>query len=277
MISIAPFEDRHLPEVGRFLHRHHDPTRSAEGWAALFQYPWGRSKPNNGFLLYDDERLAGVIGGIYSEQSIRGKVERFCNITSWAVEEPYRGHSNRLLMTLLAQKDCHFTNFSPMEVVEKTLRFLNFKVLDTHYTVIANLPTAPAGVTGNLDGWAGRLPEDAARTYRDHQAAPNLIHVVLHEGSRYCYVALLRDVVKGLPSGLVMHASDRELFEKRLRSLGAYLLLRYGMATMKVDGRLLTSRHTLSSSRPLGVPKYFKSATLAGADISNLYSERVLL
>ena len=55
---------------------------------------------------------------------IRDPPERFCNITSWCVLQPYRSHSLRLAMALVSQPGYHFTDLSPTQLVAGTLRFL---------------------------------------------------------------------------------------------------------------------------------------------------------
>src|SRR5258708_5991145 len=135
MLTFEPIQDNDLPSIGEFLNRHHDATRSPESWAALFRYPWEGGKPNNGFQLRDKGTLTGVVGAIYSRQTIRGESHLFCNITSWAVMESHRSHSTRLLHTCLAQPGLHVTNYSPMPGVESILKFLKFTVLDDSYYV----------------------------------------------------------------------------------------------------------------------------------------------
>jgi hypothetical protein len=281
MISIAPIADSDLEAVGNFLHRYHDATRSAASWAASFHYPWAANKPNNGFMLLDEGAIVGVIGGIYSEQPIHRKIERFCNITSWCVRESHRSHSNRLLMACVAQKGFHFTNFSPAPVVEKTLQFFKFSLLDERYAVIGNIPWVPGWphvrVASRIERWLDALEPSAAQTWRDHKSAAHLIHALIRESNRYCYVALRRDVVKGMPSGRVMYASDLDLFNRRLTNLGSYLLRASGMATLKVDERFLAHKPPFAWLRPFGARQYFKSETLSGPDINNLYSELVML
>ena len=282
MLSIEPMLDADLPLAGQFLHENHDATRSAEDWASLFRYPWERGmpsgKPNNGFLLRDGGTLAGVVGAIYSEQSIHGVVERFCNITSWAVLESHRGHSTRLLMACLAQPGYHFTNFSPMPVVENILKFLKFVCLEKSYHVVANLPwplwTRYRIATGPAAGEL--LKGSELRVLEDHRSIAGLTHLAVANQGRCCYVALTPCQVKGFPSAEVLHAGDAALFTEALPAIGAHLLRR-GWLTLKVESRFVEGKPAWSRQRPMDVPKYYRSDRLKPADISTLYSERVLL
>ncbi len=278
MLTIEPILDADLPLAGRFLHENHDSTRSAEGWARLFRYPWEAGKPNNGFLLREGDRVAGVVGAIYSEQEIRGRVERFCNITSWAVLESHRGHSTRLLGACLAQPGYHFTNFSPMPVVENILKFLKFVCLEKSYYVVAHRPwpfwtryRIVAGPTA-----AELLHGTELRVFDDHRSIAGLTHMALAKEGRCCYVALVPSRVKGFPSAEVLHAGDTALFTEALPAVGAYLLRR-GILALKVESRFVDGKPAWSSQRHMDVPKYYRSDRLKAADISTLYSERVLL
>jgi hypothetical protein len=228
-------------------------------------------------MLEVEGQVAGIIGGIYSEQIIGGRPERFCNITSWAVREDQRSQSTRLLMHLASQKEFHFTNFSPIPVVEKALQFLKFSVLDEQYAVIPNRPwpVMPAGVSIGAD--LRNLDTAAARVYQDHCDVAGLTHLAIREPGRCAYVALRRAKVKGLPAFEIMHASDVDLLDRRLEALGAWLALRRGAAALKSDRRFLARAHRPLWLRPLGVRKYFKSPTLMPSQISNLYSELITL
>jgi hypothetical protein len=274
---IEPILDTDLPLVGKFLHKNHDPTRSPESWARVFRYPWESGKPNNGFMLRDGNTLAGVVGAIYSEQNINGAVEHFCNITSWAVLESHRGHSTRLLMACLAQEGYQFTNFSPMPVVENVLKFLKFVCLEKSYYVVANLPW-PLWTRYRIssDHAAELLHGSELRVLKDHESIAGLTHIAVAQADRCCYVALVPGEVKGLPAAEVLHAGNAAFFTEALPAIGAYLLRR-GMLAVKVESRFVQAKPAGSTLRPMNVPKYYRSDRLKPADISTLYSERVLL
>jgi hypothetical protein len=270
MLTFEPIQDSDLPVIGEFLHRHHDATRSPENWAALFRYPWEGGKPNNGFQLREKGTLTGVVGAIYSRQTVRGESHVFCNITSWAVMESHRSHSTRLLHTCLAQPGMHFTNYSAMPVVESILRFLKFTVLDDSYYVTPNRPAlggakVAAASEENLTGTHRDV-------FRDHRGLSRLIHLSVDS----TYVALTPDRVKGMPAAEVLHAGDPSVFTRAIPSIGAHLLGR-GVLFLKMEHRFTTEAPRLSSLRPMSPPKYFRSDCLTASEITTLYSERVLL
>jgi hypothetical protein len=127
-MSLPTVDDRDedLPGFCRFLSENLSRERSPEEWAKAFRQDWYRSKPNNGFLIRHDGRIVGGIGAIYAERPVRGRIEHFCNITSWCVLHAFRAQSMRLAIALTEQPGFHFTDFTPTEVVSKTLQFLKF-------------------------------------------------------------------------------------------------------------------------------------------------------
>ncbi len=274
MVTLEPILDADLDAVGDFLHRSHDPTRSAAAWARLFRYPWERCKPNNGFCLRHNGAIVGVAGAIYSDQVVRGSTEHFCNITSWVVADSHRSHSTRLLNACLSQPGYHFTNFSPMPVVQGILKFLKFAVLDSTCFVVPcrPWPLMPRCKVVTGDAVARALNGPALQVYSDHRTLSGLLHAAV-DGN---YIALAPSRVKHLPALEVLHAGDAARFTDALPDICSHFFMR-GCLFLKADARFLTAKPAFSSERPLGVPKYFRSGTLQTSDISSLYSERVLL
>ena len=142
--TLLPIQDQDLPEFCRFLTENLSRERSAEAWAQAFRQPWCRDKPNNGFLLRQEGRVVGGIGAIYADRTIRGQDYRFCNITSWCVQDAFRSQSMRLAMAVTSQPGLQFTDLTPTEVVSKTLQFLKFKPMDERHAIFPNRPAAPS-------------------------------------------------------------------------------------------------------------------------------------
>jgi hypothetical protein len=277
--SIEPIGAADLPEFAAFLHRNLNPAFSARAWEAAFRKQWTPNPPNYGFLLRGQGRIVGAIGAFYADRPIRGRTERFCNITSWCVLDDYRRLSMKLAMAMISQEGFHFTDFSPTRVVAETLRFLKFKPLDDQQAVVFNLPGGFLGggrvldqdgeLRANLDG------EDLA-AYRDHAEFPWLRHLAVGEGAEWCYLVYKRARYKGLPSANIVHLSKPALFERHLGRLRAYFLMR-GMATTQVECRRLSKPPWPSKLRSGFNPKLFLSPTLGSGDIEYLYSESVAL
>ena len=105
---------------------------SPEMWRRMFEYPRVESQPNLGFVLESTDKLVGFLGAIYSERLVRGRLERFCNLSSWYTMPQFRSRSVMLLMALLDQRGYTFTNLTPSEVVAQVGEAFGFRPLESH-------------------------------------------------------------------------------------------------------------------------------------------------
>ncbi|TMH10007.1 MAG: hypothetical protein E6H68_17445 [Betaproteobacteria bacterium] len=280
--TLEPIRDEDLPEFCRFLHENLSRERSVEEWAKAFAQHWCPSKPNNGFLIRHQGRIVGGIGAIYAERSVRGRLERFCNITSWCVLDAFRAQSVRLAMAVAAQPGFHFTDLTPTEVVSKTLQFLKFKPMNERHTILPNLPWPLVRLGGirvlSDPAQIGLLlgPDDA-KAYRDHRHLPWLRHLAVGVTDAWCYVVWKRTRLKGITGAVIIALSDAELFLRYRMALGSYLLVHHGLLYTRVESRLLPRLPALSIELLGYRSKVFRSDTLTAADMSNLYSELVAL
>ena len=279
---LQPIEDEDLPEFCRFLTEHLSQDRSAEEWAQAFKQNWCPRKPNNGFLIRNEGRIVGGIGAIYAERTMRGRIERFCNITSWCVLNEFRSQSMRLAMAVTAQPGVHFTDLTPTEVVSKTLQFLKFKPMDERQLLWPNAPWPFSRFTGvRIVTDSARIPalltaEDAA-AYLAHRHLPWLQHLVIGRPGDWCYVVWKRNRLKGVSGAFILAASNADLFLRYRWAIGNHLLLHHGLIYTRMEARFLARIpsfcHELSGYRS----KVFKSDSLNASDMSNLYSELVAL
>jgi hypothetical protein len=282
--SIHPVRDPDLPELCAFLHRHLSDRISAAAWEQAFLQPWDPEKPNNGFSIRDDQGgLVGAIGAIYALRQVRGRPERFCNITSWCVLDAYRSQSMRLAMAVVSQPSMHFTDLTPTKVVAGSLSFLKFKPLDATATVLPHLPwprlPGSARVRSKPEEIETLLSGDAARAYRDHRQFPWLKHLALGSPEGSCHLVYKPMKLKGLPVTKVLAVSDPEVFVRHFRSLGGWLLLHTGSLATWVERRLLRGHLPPGPTRELvGYrDKLFRSDSLQAQDFDNLYSELMAL
>lgn len=279
--TLEPIDDASLLEFCRFLVENLSRQRTAETWAQAFRHDWGVSAPNHGFLLRDDGRVVGGIGAIYAERMIRGRRERFCNITSWCVLEAYRSQSMRLAMAVVAQPGFHFTDLTPTEVVSKTLQFLKFKPMNERQAIWTNLPGPFATIAGlrkitRTDRIEQVLSADDAKVLRDHRWFAWLRHVAIGTPGAYCHVVWRPSTLKRIRGAYVLAFNDAALFLRYRRPLGAHLLA-HGCLYTRVESRLLPSLPRRARELAGFRNKVFRSDTLSEADISNLYSEIVAL
>ncbi len=271
--SIEAVTDETLGEFAGFLKQHLDPARSVEDWTAGLRTGWCADRPNYGYVLRDAGRIVGGIGAIYATRLIRGRQERFCNITSWCVLDDYRQQSMRLAMSLIGQSGFHFTDFSPTRVVAASLLFLKFRPMDDRQIVMFNLPALSRGrVLSSPAAIRDVLAGQALQAYEDHAVFPWLEHVALGADGKWCHVIYKPMRFRRLKAARVLHVSDRAIFGTALRAFGSYLLWR-GVATTHIDFRQAPGLSAPHAVRSGFVPKVYRSESLGEDDIDYLYSE----
>lgn len=278
--TILPLGDEHLREYCEFLHENMAQSHAVEDWIQAFKTRWIEEKPNNGFVMRNKAgEIVGGIGAIYSEQTIRGKPERFCNITSWCVLDEYRSGSMRLALALTSQKGYHYTDLTPTAVVASSLQFLKFKPLNSDRTVLFNLPWPKIGaeILTEPEQLAARLSPQDARVYHQHREFPWLEHVAVGRSGEYCYAIFKKGSLRDLPTAEILHLSDPALFLRHCRALGSHFLLRLGRPLTRVESRFLPATPLFSKTLSGYRNKVYRSDTLGPEDISNLYSELVCL
>jgi hypothetical protein len=277
-VELKAIDGADLQAVGEFLHTHLNHRVSAERWATCLKAPWDAHPPNHGYMLLDGGSIVGVYLAFYSERTLEGRMERFCNLAAWCVLPKYRFHSVRLLKALLAQPDYSFTDLSPSGNAVHVNVGLKFEFLDTTAKLVVNLP------------WPARFSKDTVDTdpsvidrvltgrdkeiYRDHVRACAAHHIVLRRGSDVCYVMFRHERRKRLPIFVsLLYVSNPTLFRTMIRAFSRHVLLRHGALATLVDQRIVPFARWPAVALRRTRPKMFKSPRLGSAHIDYLYSE----
>ena len=278
-VELAPITDTGAPAVAAFLHAHLNDRVPLPTWVAAMSAPWRAEAPNHGFMLRDGRRIVGAQLAFYSERTIAGRTERFCNLAGLCVLPAFRTHSVRLLTALLAQEGYHFTDLSPTGNVIPLNARLKFRFLDTSAAFMPNLPwpTVPnrTRISADPDVIASTLTGAELELYRDHAQAAAARHLVLSRGGDSCYV-MFREVRAGvLPVfATILYVSNPELFRRAAGRLARYLLVHHRLLATLAELRTVGYRPRLSFMlrAPLP-PKMYRSATLDPGQVDDLYSE----
>jgi hypothetical protein len=281
-ISVRPIAPDDVLAVAEFLHANLNERVTAGSWARALDVPWDAEQPNAGFMLLEGEDVVGAHVAFYSERTIEGRSERFCNLGAWCVLPEHRFHALRLLKALLAQDGYHFTDLSPSGSVVGLNTRLGFSFLDTTTTVVPNLPwlTRPGRdtISSNPELLEGTLTGEELQLWRDHAGCDAARHLLLMRGDRWCYVLFRKDRRKGLPLfASILHISDAELFRAMSFPLSRYLLFHHGAAATLVERAVADHRPRLSLTVDSPRRKMFRSPSLEPARIDYLYSELVCL
>lgn len=278
-VRVAPITGADVNAVAEFLHSELNQRVPAGAWARALNIPWNADPPNHGFMLRtDDGEVVGAYLAFYSDRTIDGRVERFCNLGAWCVREEHRFHSLRLLKALLAQDGYHFTDLSPSGNVVPINSRLKFEFLDTTTALVPNLPWpgVPFRVTSSSSVIERTLRGRHREIYDDHRNTAAAKHVLLRADGRYCYVVFRKDRRKGLPLfASVLYVSDPAVFRKAARAFTRHLLVRHGIPATLMELRV--TGHRPWPARLLKSPrrKMFRSDKLAHDQIDYLYSELV--
>ena len=277
-VELKAIERADLGRVGAFLHSHMNPRLSAEKWTACLNPPWDTRSPNHGYMLVDGDSIVGVNIAFYSERTIDGRIERFCNLAAWCVLPKYRFHSLRLLKALLAQSDYSFTDLSPSGNAIQVNVGLKFQFLDTTTRLVMNLPWPSwfdrASVSADPALIDSVLAGRDQQIYRDHASAAAACHVVLTRGSDVCYVMFRHERRKRLPIFVsLLYVSNPALFRTMIRAFSRHMFLRHGALATLAEHRIVPVALWPAVALRNNRTKMFNSTRLGPAHIDYLYSE----
>lgn len=261
-----------------------NPKITRAQWRSLFDYPWTCDTQTRGFVLLDDDKVAGFFGTIWSEREIAGRPERFCNLTSWITLPDYRNQSLLLLKSVLALEHCTITCHSPAGNLYPLYRRFGFSDLETKLRIILPWPSwhSPAQWLGyKLSSHPNEIAPhlDAAnlRLLEAHRS-PACGHLLIRAGTDSCYLIFTRTKGKRFHFSHVHYVSNRELFARAIDRIKLHLLRVNRTPLIMIDARLVAGLAIPHSREAdLGVPHIFRSTTLAPEQIDNLFSELILL
>jgi hypothetical protein len=281
-VEMRPIGPADVAAVAEFLHANLSERVPVAAWARAVDVHWDVDRPNAGFMLLDGEAVVGAHLAFYSERTIAGRREQFCNLGAWCVLPDHRFHGLRLLRALLAQDGYHFVDLSPSGNVVGLNTRLGFRFLDTTTTVVPNVPwlSRPGRDTISADPalLERTLTGRELQIYRDHAASPAARHLLLMRGGEWCYVIFRKDRRKGLPLfASILHVSRPQLFRAMAGPLARHLLLRHGTAATLVERAVVEHRPRVALVIESHRRKMFRSPWLEPAQIDYLYSELVCL
>lgn len=277
-VTVVPITPADVQRVAQFLHTHLNSRLHVDVWARSIIPPWRVDAPNHGFMLLSAAAVVGVYLAFYSERTIGGRRERFCNLGGWCVLPKYRLSSFRLLKAILAQDGYHFTDLTPSGNVVPINERLGFRHLDSTLLVAPNLPwpVRPGRVTSDPDRIERLLTGDDRQRYLDHREAAAARHAVLTDSGGTCHVVYRADRPKNLPFfASLVHVSDQAVFRRLFRPFTSHLLLRHRIPATLVEPRIAGHRPRSAVLLRSERRRMFHSPSLRPEQIDLLYSELV--
>ncbi len=257
---------------------------SQEEWKQIFFYPWQRSENHVGYALYENSSLIGYMGLIFSNRLLHGKIQKFCNITSWIIKPGYR-HTSIAFITKLKElgKNYTLTNMTPSPSVGSILKEIGFKPLESNISIFSLSPNFLPFFKPSLSHTASRPDEFKNilnpadfQIYQDH-ALSTCHHLLTYSPFQYCYLIFKRHTQKGVPFNFILYLSDPNLFQKNQNQILWKMFKKTRSPLGIIDHRFLKRPFPFGIKYPLPSCRLFLSQHLKAHDIDNLYSEIALL
>lgn len=278
-VTTEDFE-RVYPQLRKF----NSAELSKEDWRNIFIKHWKSPEDFCGHILVKDGEVKGFLGLIFSSRIFNNEVYKFCNITSWIVDEDCRSQSVFLLLEALKLKDYTFTNFTASQTVVAVINRLGFKGFEVNQQVLPAIPNLlwqGRGYTCEFDLQKIReqLNENERVIFDDHQQL-GCQHLLLKSNDGHAYVILKNTHRRNIPLSKVHYISDAEHFVGGIEKFVMKICLRLKVLGVMVDERYLEGRRLRKSiSYPQQRKAYYKSnsQTLNENQIDTLYSEMVVL
>lgn len=282
MFTIRKAVSEDFEQVYPLLQSFGDAPIAKESWKKIFDPPWQTSEDFCGYLLLKDADVKGFLGLIFSQRTLNNKVEKFCNMTSWIVNEDCRSQSLGLLFEALKLKEHSLTNFTASPTVATILKKLGFTEFEVHQRVLLPHPRLPFARRGRYDfelqSVRNKLSGVDLKIFDDHQGL-NCQHLLLQSASGNCYVVLKTTRRKNLSWAKVQYLSNAKVFHECIESLTAGICLRLRVWGLMVDERYVEGyRFRASVNYPHQRKAFFKSSSGLNKNlIDTLYSEMVIL
>ena len=283
MFTISKAIPEDFDRVYPLLHGFGGPPVSQDTWKKIFVNPWKTSEDFCGYLLMKDGEVEGYLGSIFSRRILNGEIEKFCNMTSWVVNENSRGQSILMLLELLKLKDYTLTNFTASPTVARILDKLGFTAFSVDQRVLFPIPNFARWQHGqacdfDLQAIQSKLSGRDLGIFGDHQGL-NCEHLLLRSDRGDCYVVLKKTVRRKLVFARVHYLSNVAVFHECMEKLTASICFRLSVLGVMVDERYIAGRKFRNSvSYPHQRKAYFKSdSVVESSSIDTLYSEVVVL
>lgn len=253
----------------------------------MFQNFWAGGEDYFGYLMLDGEEVVGFLGLLFTRQPINGPEDRFCELHSWYVKEPYCKESLRLLLPVLSMRKVTLLNYTPTPDVYKISKKLGFADLETRLCLIYPLLN-PLRMrwryrleTNVFNIW-GRLSEQGKVIFHDHAGLDCRHMMIVDEASdRNCYMIVKKMRRRRFePFARLLYVSDHGLCANSIDSWRLKLCLILGVQCLVSDAAIFDGL-PIAFSRVIrrDVPSLIKtrSERLTAGVIKPIYSLPLLI
>lgn len=253
-------------------------------WENVFKNNWDKQEEYCGYALFDNEKVVGFLGLIFSERIINNHQEKFCNINTWFVKEEYRDYSLSLMMPIVKLKDYTLTDLSPSRAVCRLSQRLGFQELDSQVIIIFpfklwlnNFKIKDYQITQDQKLILTYLHHEDQKILADHQKY-QCDHLLLSLGDNYCYLLYTNHHHEVITYSHIQYVSDCKIFAQYSDVICQAIVQKNKTRLVVIDKRMVKNLNIpFSIESPFKLPRLYKSSTLKPENIDNLYSEIILL
>ena len=261
------------------------PAPQKEAWTnkylrPIFESRWRQPDEPPGHVMISNGRIVGFLGAYCSRRRIGGRIEKFCNLSSWMVSEPHRNESLAMLAPYLKMRDYTITGFTPAKHVYAIYKRLGFQDLESKVAIVPILSLLPSSfqpcrVTHDLKEIPRHLDENERQIFADHQGLPGF-HAVARAGSEHCYLVGTISRKRRMKVAYIHSASNPPFLRTHFAAIAWSFFRHHGTLFTSVEDRHLPEpKPWLKKYFTLNPPRIFRSATVAARDVDNLYSELI--
>tara|TARA_B100000686_G_C16561157_1_gene847811 strand:+ start:86 stop:952 length:867 start_codon:yes stop_codon:yes gene_type:complete len=264
------------------LKRFENPRLKKKDWKQLFIDHWKSNEGYFGYVLEDDKIIVGFLGLMFSRRVFSGKEIKFCNITSWVVDENFRSQSLLLFLPVRNLKGYTLTIHTPSKETYAVAQKFGFQDLGSHLLIIPPLPSVSNFFTFfeveiNGNNLSEILTGENLKAYKAHLPF-KCFHIHVKTSMGECYVIGSRVNRKKLAFFQVHHLSDSRVFAKFSGRITLAICFKIIAIGVVLDERFLQENKVmLSAVFPLPYPRVYKSDFLGKNEIDSLYSELPVL
>ncbi len=230
MITLREIFDEDLEDVYYFLSENFNPELELDVWSLAFNRSWMPEKPNNGFMLLENNNIVGVLCALYSQRQTQEGIRNVCNTSTWFVLDAYRFHSLKLMTAILSQKGFFFTSLSASQNVYELHLQLKFR---SHVTTLVAIPHLP-----KLNYFSRKLeiladPESISRYLDSHINQISIDHMDLATVQQVVFrtsdetLLVIYDIrtVRGVRATNIFYLSNPDMFYQNQNEICSYFLL----------------------------------------------------
>ena len=229
MVTLREIFDKDLEDVYYFLSKNFDPGVKLDIWHSAFNRSWMHEKPNNGFMLKENEAVVGVFCALYSQRQTRKGIQNVCNTSTWFVLDTYRSHSLELMAAMLGQKGFLFTSLSTSPNMHELHRQFGFQSYVTTLIAIPNLPklnyfSKKLEILIDPEFTSKWLDAHIKQISIDHMDIPTVQQIVFRTSNETLLVIFDIRTVRGVRTTNIFYLSNPDMFYENQYEICSYFL-----------------------------------------------------